>query len=82
MCQQKGILYAPDFLINAGGLINVSIELEGYNRDRAMSMTENIYAAAQNVFRIAKAENIPTINAAKRLAERRMEDIGRIKLSF
>ncbi len=82
LCLQKGILYAPDFLINAGGLINVSIELEGYNRDRAMSATENIYNAAQNVFRIAKSENIPTINAAKRLAERRMEDIGRIKLSF
>ena len=82
LCQQKGILYAPDFLINAGGLINVSIELEGYNRDRAMRTTENIYASAQNVFRIAKAENISTNNAAKRLAEKRMEEIGRIKLSF
>lgn len=82
MCQEKGILWAPDFLINAGGLINVSIELEGYNRDRAMSSTENIYAAASNVFHIAKAENITTIAAAKRLAERRLEEIGRIKLSF
>ena len=82
LCQQKGILYAPDFLINAGGLINVSIELEGYNRDRAMRTTENIYASAKNVFRIAKAENISTNNAAKRLAEKRMEEIGRIKLSF
>ena len=82
LVKEKGILYAPDFLINAGGLINVSIELEGYNRERAMSQTENIYKAALNVFQIAKNENITTINAAKRLAERRLEEIGRIKLSY
>jgi leucine dehydrogenase len=82
LCKEKGILYAPDFLINAGGLINVSIELEGYNRDRAMSSTENIYNAALNVFQIAKNDNITTIDAAKQLAERRLEEIGRIKLSY
>ncbi len=82
LCQEKGILWAPDFLINAGGLINVSIELEGYNRETAMNSTENIYAAALNVFKISKAENITTINAAKRLAEQRLEEIGRIKLSY
>lgn len=82
MCKDKGILYAPDFLINAGGLINVSIELEGYNRDRAMAKTERIYDAALNVFNIAKGENIPTIQAAKRLAEKRIEEVGRIRLSF
>jgi leucine dehydrogenase len=82
LVKEKGILYAPDFLINAGGLINVSIELEGYNRERAMSQTENIYKAALNVFQIAKNEDITTINAAKRLAERRLEEIGRIKLSY
>ncbi|MFN5370751.1 MAG: Glu/Leu/Phe/Val family dehydrogenase [Bacteroidia bacterium] len=82
MCSEKGILYAPDFLINAGGLINVSIELEGYNRERAYAKTERIYDAARNVFSIAKQENIPTIEAAKRLAEQRIEAVGRISLSF
>ncbi len=82
MCLEKGILYAPDFLINAGGLINVSIELEGYNRERALKQTETIYDATLNVFRIAREEKITTIAAAKRLAERRIEEVGRIKLSF
>jgi len=81
MVMDKGILYAPDFLINAGGLINVSIELEGYNRERAMSQTETIYESALNVFRIAKREGIPTIEAAKQLAENRIEEIGRIRLT-
>ena len=82
MVKEKGILYAPDFLINAGGLINVSIELEGYNRDRAYAKTEHIYDAACHVFGIARNENIPTIEAAKRLAEKRIDAVGRIKLSF
>jgi leucine dehydrogenase len=82
MVKEKGILYAPDFLINAGGLINVSVELDGYNRQRAMSKTENIYDAAMNVFNIAKAQNIPTIQAAKHLAEQRIDGVGRIRLSF
>jgi leucine dehydrogenase len=82
MCSEKGILYAPDFLINAGGLINVSIELEGYNRERAYAKTERIFDAASNVFGIAKRENIPTIQAAKRLAEQRIDSVGRIRLSF
>lgn len=82
MCSDKGILYAPDFLINAGGLINVSIELDGYNRERAYAKTERIYDAARNVFSIAKQENITTIEAAKRIAEQRIEAVGRISLSF
>lgn len=81
MCAEKGILYAPDFLINAGGLINVSTELEGYNRNTAMRKTEHIYDATLNVFRIAREENITTHEAAQRLAERRIEEVGRIKLS-
>jgi leucine dehydrogenase len=82
LCTSKGILYAPDFLINAGGLINVSEELSGYNRDRAMSKTEHIYAAALNVFNIAETEKITTLDAAKRIAERRIAEVGNIKLSY
>ena len=82
MVMGKGILYAPDFLINAGGLINVYSELEGYNRDRAMSHAENIYNTTLNIFKVSKAENIPTYVAANRLAEKRIEEIGKVKLSF
>lgn len=78
----KGILYAPDFLINAGGLINVYSELEGYNRERAMSHAENIYNTTLDIFRVSIEENIPTYVAANRLAEKRIEEIGKVKLSF
>jgi len=80
MCAEKGILYAPDFLINAGGLINVYTELEGYNRERAMQKTEHIYDATLNVFKIASRDKITTNAAAMRLAEQRIDDISRIKL--
>ncbi|MFN4122455.1 MAG: Glu/Leu/Phe/Val family dehydrogenase [Flavobacteriales bacterium] len=78
MVMEKGILLAPDFLINAGGLINVSLELEGYDRDRAYHRTEGIYEVTLEIFKQAKEKNIPTIEAAKQVAERRIEQIGNI----
>ena len=82
MCAEKGILYAPDFLINAGGLINVYTEIEGYNRERALQKTEHIYDATLDVFKIATGENITTYTAASRLAEKRIQDISRIKMTM
>ncbi len=79
---KKGILYAPDFVVNAGGIINVYYELEGYNRERALAHAENIYSTTLEIFRIAKAENLPTYAAANRIAEKRIQDIGKVKLSF
>jgi leucine dehydrogenase len=76
--KDMGIVYAPDFLINAGGLINCYSELEGYNRDRAMSKTEMIYDTALNIMKLADAENIPTYQSANALAEQRIEAIGNI----
>jgi len=76
--RDMGIVYAPDFLINAGGLINCYSELEGYNRDRAMSKTEMIYDTALNIMKHADAKNIPTYQAANELAEKRIEAIGNI----
>src|SRR4051812_42874298 len=72
----RGILYAPDFVINAGGLISVYCELVGYNRDTAMRLTRGIYANMARVFEISRAQSIPTALAADRLAEAR---IGRTK---
>jgi leucine dehydrogenase len=75
---KQGILYAPDFVVNAGGIINVFYELEGYNRERAMAHAEKIYDTTFNIFQIAKKEGIPTYIAANRIAEQRIEAIARI----
>jgi leucine dehydrogenase len=80
MLMEKGIIYAPDFLINAGGVINVYSELTGYNRDRAMQQTEKIYDYTLDILNRAAAEKIPTYLAANRTAEKRIADIGRVKL--
>jgi leucine dehydrogenase len=79
MVEEKGILYAPDFVVNAGGIINVYYELEGYNRERALAHAERIYDTTIKVFEIAKKENIPTYLAANRLAEDRINAIAKLR---
>jgi len=74
----KGVLYAPDFVVNAGGIINVYYELDGYNRERAMAHAEQIYSTTFNLFQLAKKEGIPTYMAANRLGEQRIEAIAKI----
>ena len=78
MVGKQGILYAPDYVVNAGGIINVYYELEGYNRERAMTHAEKIFETTFNLFQLAKMEGIPTYMAANRLAEQRIESISRI----
>ena len=75
---KQHILYAPDFVVNAGGIINVYYELEGYNRERALAHAEKIYDTTWDLFQIAKKEGIPTYMAANRIAEQRIESIARI----
>ena len=77
---KKGILYAPDYAINAGGLMNVSIELQGYDRERANRMVTGIYDIMGNIFKVADRDAIPTWQAADRLAEERIAAIGRVKM--
>jgi leucine dehydrogenase len=72
MLAEKAILYAPDFLINAGGLINVFSELNGYNRESALNHTKQIYHTTLEIFQKAKAENMTTLEAAKKIAEERI----------
>jgi leucine dehydrogenase len=79
---QRGILYSPDFVINAGGLINVANELEGYNQERALDQAEGIYDILKAVFARAKAENIATYRAANNLAMDRIESIGKIRRTY
>ena len=73
LLKEKGILWAPDFLINAGGLINVYSELKGYNRDAALAQASKIYDTTLEILRKAAQEDITTIKAAKIIAEERIE---------
>lgn len=72
---EKGIVYAPDYVINSGGVINVAEELVGYNRDRALKKVESIYTILENVFAISREKNIPTSVAANKMAESRIQAI-------
>ena len=82
LVMDKGILYAPDFVVNAGGIINVYYELEGYNRERSMAHAEKIYDTTTAIFKMSREQQIPTYMAANRIAEKRIADIAKIKVSF
>ncbi|MDC1174615.1 Glu/Leu/Phe/Val dehydrogenase dimerization domain-containing protein [Bacteriovoracaceae bacterium] len=77
--KEKNILYAPDYLINAGGLMNVSIEFEGWSDDKATRMVDTIYDTTMNVFKISDEENVPVYKATDLLAEKRIEAIRGIQ---
>ncbi|PWA13199.1 leucine dehydrogenase [Pueribacillus theae] len=79
---EMGIIYAPDYVINAGGVINVADELIGYNRERAMKKVESIYDNIKKVIDISKRDQIPTYRAADRLAEERIEKIKNSRTQF
>ena len=78
MLMEKSILYAPDYVINAGGLINVANELEGYRQDRALKQAEKIYDVILKILEISSKENIPTHEASNEMAEERLKSVGRI----
>ena len=73
MVQERGIVYAPDFLINAGGIINVYAELEDYGRQEIMRKTENIYNTTLEILNNAEANNITANAAALNIAKERIE---------
>lgn len=79
---EKGIVYAPDYVINSGGVINVADELHGYNRERALKKVETIYDSLQRVFEISRRDNIPTYVAADRMAEERIESVRKSRSQF
>ncbi|MED4883365.1 branched-chain amino acid dehydrogenase [Bacillus smithii] len=82
MLYEMGIVYAPDYVINAGGVINVADELYGYNRERALKKVEQIYQNIEKVFEISKRDGIPTYIAADRMAEERIEKIRHSRSQF
>lgn len=73
MLKDRGILYAPDFLINAGGIINVYGEIAHYGKEEAMRRTENIYNTTLEIFDFAEANNITTHEAAFKIAQNRID---------
>ncbi|MDN5893941.1 MAG: Glu/Leu/Phe/Val dehydrogenase family protein, partial [Nocardioides sp.] len=75
----RGILYAPDYCVNAGGLIQVYDELEGFSFERAKQRATGIFETTRAVFKTAAADGISPAIAADRLAERRMRDVGRLR---
>src|SRR5439155_15555858 len=63
-----GIVYAPDYVINAGGLINVADELQGYHPERAKARVQSIYRTLREIFHIARDRHISTSAAADAFA--------------
>ncbi len=83
LCRSKGILYAPDFLINSGGIINVYYEIIGqYSRERAFQHTEKIYGISQDLFKEAEDKNINTHEAAVQIALKRISDMEKLKRTY
>jgi valine dehydrogenase (NAD+) len=75
----RGVIYAPDYVVNAGGVIQVADERAGFSFDRARAATERIFTTTAKVLSIADSDGVPPSVAADRLAERRMSDVGRLR---
>jgi valine dehydrogenase (NAD+) len=75
----RGILYAPDYVVNSGGLIQVADEIRGYVESRARLQAATIFDTTLTIFRLAADDGVPPAVAADRLAERRMAEIGRLR---
>jgi leucine dehydrogenase len=73
---RSGVLYAPDYVVNAGGVINIAEEHRGYDRDRAEARIRGIYDTTKQVLELAAAEGLPPAEAADRYAERRLAAAG------
>jgi valine dehydrogenase (NAD+) len=79
LLEERGVLYAPDYVVNSGGLIQVADEIEGYSEARARAKSAGIYETTLRIFDLAAAEGVPPSVAADRLAERRMEQVGALR---
>ena len=79
LLEERGITYAPDYVINGGGLINVNAELAGWSLERARAKAAEIYDTLLRVFEIAREEGIPAYRAADRLAEQRIAAVSSVR---
>jgi valine dehydrogenase (NAD+) len=76
---ERGILYAPDYVVNSGGVIQVADEIHGFNFERAKQHAGRIYDTTRQILELAAVEGVPPVDAADRLAERRMAEVGRLR---
>jgi valine dehydrogenase (NAD+) len=79
LLDERGILYAPDYVVNSGGVIQVADEIHGFNFERARGRAGRIYDTTREILRLAADEGVPPAAAADRLAERRMTEVGRLR---
>lgn len=79
---ERGILYAPDYVINAGGVINVYQEILGYDKDEALKKVSKIYDKLLDIFRLAKNQNITPLEAANKIAEERLRVIKNVRSNY
>ncbi|GAA4595576.1 valine dehydrogenase (NAD+) [Actinoplanes octamycinicus] len=79
LLDDRGILYTPDYVVNAGGVIQVADEIEGFNFDRAKLRATGIFDTTRRILQLAGDEGVPPAVAADRLAERRMAEVGRLR---
>ncbi|MGD8189100.1 Glu/Leu/Phe/Val family dehydrogenase [Brevibacillus ginsengisoli] len=82
LIHEKGLIYAPDYVINAGGVINVADELLGYNRERALKKVETVYDNILRVYEISERDGIPSYKAADRMAEERIARVAKSRGTF
>ena len=79
MLADRGILYAPDYVVNAGGVVQVADELAGFSFERAQARASEIFTTTRKIFALADQEGVPPAVAADRLAELRMAEVGRLR---
>ena len=79
LLEDRGILYAPDYVVNAGGVIQVADEYRGWRPERARAKATGIFDTTRAILAAAAEEGIPPALAADRLAERRIADVGRVR---
>lgn len=78
MLKERNIVYAPDYVVNSGGLMNVASEVEGYDRDKVMRQAEGIYDITMNILTLAKERNILTFEASNAIAEDRLRKVRHV----
>lgn len=78
MLKDRNIVYAPDYVVNSGGLMNVASEVEGYHRDKVMRQAEGIYDITMNILATARERSILTIEASNTIAEERISKVRHV----
>jgi valine dehydrogenase (NAD+) len=79
LLDQRGILYAPDYVVNAGGVVQVADEIEGFDFQRAKARVAKIFDTTREILKLAEHDGVPPAVAADHLAEQRIADVGRLR---